>query len=306
MVRRLGLMAALLLAGAGPAWSQTAPVGEAQDPPATPLEDVTVDGRTLEERAAEFVAEVTQPVRRRGLARWARPACFGVVNFQGDAARAIADQLVARADELALPVGEADCEPNVFIIGTDDAPAVARAWVERDPDVFDPYFSGSTAGRGALETFISSDAAVRWWHISIPVHFDIFTQQAAPAVRLPGRDPPWFRVYAKSQHQSRIRDDLLKVLVLVDTGRMGPVTIPQLCDYLLMVAYARIDPEGDTAAYDTILNLFEDASVPGLTEWDRSYLAALYEADPTRRVGLGTTGDRLAEGIRQADPSPAE
>lgn len=306
MVLRWGWMAALLLLGAGPAWAQTSPAVEAQDPPATTLEDVIVDGRTLEQRAAAFVAEITQPVRRRGLARWSRPACFGVVNFRGDAARAIADGLLARADELGLPAGDRDCEPNVFIIGTDDAPSLARAWVDRSPQVFNPDFSGSTARRSVLENFISSDAAVRWWHISVPVHFDIFTQAAQPAVRLPGRDPPWFRVYARSQQQSRIRDDLLKVLVLVDTNRMGPVTLPQLCDYLLMVAYAQIDPEGDTTGYDTILNLFDDPSAHGLTEWDRSYLAALYEADPNRRVGLGTTGDRLAEGVRQATPPPAD
>jgi hypothetical protein len=229
-----------------------------------------------------------------------------VVNFEGDAARAIADQLVARADELGLPVGDPDCEPNVFIIGAVDAPAVSRAWADRHPGVFRPRVSGTVGRPGDLRNFVSSDAAVRWWHVSIPVHFDIFTGATQPAVRLPGRSTPRLRVYARSQHASRIRDDLLKVMVLVDVDKLEEVTIPQLCDYLLMVAYAQIDPDGDTASFETILNLFEDPTVAGLTDWDRSYLTALYEGDPTRRVGPGAHADRLAEAVRRDDPPPAE
>lgn len=305
MVRRLGLIAALLFAAAGPAWAQTPPA-EGQEPPASTLEDVIVSGETLQERAERFVDEVAQPVQRRGLARWDRPACFGVVNFDRDAGRAIADQLVARADELGLPAGELDCEPNVFVIGTVDAPGLARAWVDRNPDVFEPRYSGSAARPSDLRRFVSSEAAVRWWHLSIPMHFDIFTGQSQVAVALPGQPAPFLQVYAKSQHASRIRDDLLKVLVLVDVEKLGPVTINQLCDYLLLVAYAQIDPEGDTATFDTILNLFEDPSVPGLTEWDMAYLGAVYDADADRRLSAGGAAERLADEVRQADPAPAE
>lgn len=306
MVWRPGLIAALIFIGAGPAWTQTAPTAEEQAPPVSALEDIIVSGETVQQRAERFVDEVAQPVRRRGLARWDRPACFGVVNFNGDAARAIADQLVARADELGLPVGERDCEPNVFVIGTVDAPDVARAWVARSPGAFRPNVSGTAGRPSALRNFVSSEAAVRWWHISIPMHFDIFTGETRPAVRLPGEPPPRLAIYARSQHASRIRDDLLKVLVLVDVGRLGPVTINQLCDYLLMIAYAQIDPEGDTTTYETILNLFEDPAVPGLTDWDKAYLAALYEADPDRRVSASAAADGLAGVVARADSAAAE
>ena len=304
---RWGLLAAVSLVCAGPAWAQTPPADpEGQDPPASTLEDVVISRQTLEERADTFVDEIAEPVRQRGLARWARPACFGVVNFSGDAARRIADQLVVRADELGLPAGELDCEPNVFIIGTDDGPGVASAWVTRNPGAFRPNVSGTVGRPGDLRRFVSSDAAVRWWHISLPMHFDIFTGATQPAVRLPGGDPPRLQVYARSQHASRIRDDLVKVMVLVDVEKLGSVTIDQLCDYLLMVAYAQIDPEGDTATYETILNLFDDPSVPGLTVWDRSYLTSLYEYDPTRRAAVGAQGERLAGEIRRTDPQPGE
>lgn len=307
MARGLGLIVALALIGAGPAWPQTPPAeSDPQEAPATPLEDVIVSGETLQERADRFVDEVAQPVQGRGLARWDRPACFGVVNFEGDSARSIADQLAARADELGLPVGDPDCEPNVFVIGAVDAPGVASAWVARSPGAFEPRVGGTAGRPSALRHFVSSDAAVRWWPISIPMHFDIFTGRSQPAVRLPGESAPKLRVYAKSQHASRIRDDLVKVMVLVDVEKLGSVTLDQLCDYLLMIAYAQIDPEGDTSGYETILNLFEDATVPGLTQWDRSYLAALYEADPHRRVSGGDQGERLAGTLRRVDQPPSQ
>ncbi len=306
MVRPLGFVAALILIGAAPAWAQTPPpVGEGQEPPASTLEDVIVDAQTLEERAERFVDEVAQPVRQRGLARWAEPACFGVVNFQGDVARQIADQLVARADELGLSVGELECEPNVFIIGTVDAPAVAKAWVDRNPAVFVPRYSGGVARQSVLDNFTSSDAAVRWWHISLPVDYDIFTGETQPAVRIDDWIP-FINVYSKSQQTARVRDDLQKVMVLVDIDRLGPVTTEQLCDYLLMVAYAQVDPEGDTSTYETVLNLFEDPSLSGLTEWDVAYLTSLYEYDSTRRAGVGAQGERLADELRRDGPRPAE
>ena len=307
MGRRLGLLAALIVFGATSVRAQTPPADDpAQEPPASTLEDVVVDGRPLEERAREFVDEIAQPARHRGLARWDGPACFGVVNFRGDVARAIADRLVARADELGLPVGELNCEPNVFVVGTDDGPGVARAWVERTPEVFEQRYSGATAPPSALANFVSTDAAVRWWHISLPMHFDVFTGESEAAVRIPGHAPPTLRVYAKSQHASRIRDDLQKVLVLIDVERIGAVTIAQLCDYLLMVAYAQIDPEGETSTYETILNLFDDPSVPGLAEWDRAYLTSLYEYDPTRRASAGQQGERLADELRVDSPAASE
>ncbi len=306
MFWRLGLSVALALVAVGPAWSQATPANDVQEPPVTTLDEIVVAGKTLRERAERFVDEIAQPVQARGLARWDQPACFGVINFDPDVARSIADQLVTRAFELELPVGDVDCEPNVFVVGTDNAPEFAKAWVARNPRTFRPRASGTVGRPSALQYFVSSEDAVRWWPISIPMHFDIFTGASAVAVRLPGGPAPRLRVYARSQHASRIRDDLLKVLILVDVERIGSVNIAQLSDYLIMIAYAQIDPEGDTSAHSTILNLFDNFSVPGLTDWDKGYLKALYDADPDRRVGVGSTAERLARAISRSRSHPAE
>jgi hypothetical protein len=306
MIWRLGVIVALS-ACAAPAWSQTVrpadpdPRQATQSSEPTTLDDVVVSGAGVEERATRFVDQVAQPARGRGLARWAQPACVGVVNFDRDAARYIADQMVTKADSLGLPVGEPDCTPNVFVVGAVDASSVAQAWVSRSPLAFRPAFSGASARRSVLDNFVSTDAPVRWWHISVPMNFDIFTGQASPAVRMPGGEPPRIPVYSVSQKASRVRDDLMRVVILVDVEKLGAITTDQLCDYLLMVAYAQIDPTGETATYETILNLFQDPSTQGLTYWDRSYLAALYEADPERRVSGSDQAGHLADEVRRGD-----
>jgi hypothetical protein len=49
------------------------------------------------------------------------------------------------------------------------------------------------------------------------------------------------------------------------------------------VALAQIDPKADLADFDSILNLFiNPAAYSGLTDWDRSYLQALYRYDQER------------------------
>jgi hypothetical protein len=50
-----------------------------------------------------------------------------------------------------------------------------------------------------------------------------------------------------------------------------------------LVALAQIDPSANPASFDSILNVFNNpAAYSGLTDWDRSYLKALYSFDQER------------------------
>src|SRR5690242_18650002 len=69
------------------------------------LEVVVVEARRLEDLTRDFVAEVAAPARRRGLARWHRSVCVGVVNLRADAARYMADRVSQVALELGLEPG---------------------------------------------------------------------------------------------------------------------------------------------------------------------------------------------------------
>lgn len=301
----LAVVAALGLANA--ARAQTAPTetAESTTEPAARVDDIIVSGGRLEELTARFVEEATEPPRRRGLARWAGPVCIGVMNFRRDVGEYIADRLVQIGDEVGVPVDASACDPNIYVVGAADAPSLAREWVERHPRDFRPRARQTNGSRSSLDRFVSSDDAVRWWHVSMPMHFDILTGRASRAVALPGEPTPSIQVYAKSQLRSRIRDDLMRVVIIVDVDRLEDATLAQLGDYLAMVAFAQIDPEGDTMDYPTILNLFDgDRGVPGLTEWDRAFLTAMYDAVPDRRLNGVGQGRHLAVALREARELP--
>ena len=74
----------------------------------------------------------------------------------------------------------------------------------------------------------------------------------------------------------------LLMCALLSACAVGPdykrpdVAVPAA--YKELPGWTQADPDADTAAYDTVLNLFHDpAGVDGLTEWDESYLLALYK-----------------------------
>lgn len=267
-----GFAAALTLAS--PSLAQVPP----QDSPPAELETVLVDGRPLREAVERFVDDVVAPPVGRGPARWDLKVCVGALNLRRDAAQVVVDQVSRIALDLGLEPGEPGCRPNILVIASSDGEALARALVERSPHAFRPNYSGASRGASALARFQSSSAPVRWWHLSLPV-----TETGDIAVRLPGGSAPFVR-QDSSRLTTRLRNDLRRAYVIVELEDMEGVTFQQLGDYIGMVTMAQIDPEAETAAYDTILNLFDaPGSVSGLTEWDRSYLSALYDAELNRR-----------------------
>jgi hypothetical protein len=267
----------------------------AQEAPQTPaaqrsaqLDEVVVEGRQLEALVRNFVTDVSQPANNRGLARWNRPICVGAVNLRNDVGQYVIDRISDVARELEVEAGEPGCRPNVLIVAAVDGAGLATALVEDRPRNFDLRHNGTDAGTRAFRNFRTGDQPVRWWQISMPID----SETGGRAVRLPGDiDPasgqpsaPEIHVFAASRLRTQIRDDLVRSVIIVDVDRLGGASLVQLADYLALVALAQVDAEADTAPYPTILNLFADpASAPaGLTEWDRSYLTALYEHDQLR------------------------
>lgn len=251
-----------------------------QDPPPVALEDVVVEARRLEELTREFVDEVSAPARQRGLARWRSSVCVGVTGIQRDIAQALADHVSRVALDYGLRPGDPGCRANVLIVFAEDGRALADAMVERRRQIFRLGVGGLDRGNVALADFRESDRPVRWWHVSIPIN----AETGDIAIRMPGDTGPRFVRGEGRVNQGRlIRDELNKVIIVVDGGQVAGVGLPQLGDYLSMVALAQVDPHADTAGFATILNLFDDPDgSPGLTGWDRAYLQGLYGNWPWR------------------------
>jgi hypothetical protein len=298
MIASLAIGLALATAAPG----QDAPASQQVEPPAAvSLEDVVVTGHSLETLVRDFVAEVGQPAARRGLARWSRGVCVGAVNFRPETAQFLVDRVSDTARELEVPAGEPGCKPNVLVIGAVDGAALASALVADRPREFDLRHNGTDAGSRAFRAFRTEQRPVRWWQISFPIDSDTGRR----AVRLPGDISenggiavPIISVFSASRLTTQIRDDLVRVVVIVDVDQLRGASAVQLADYVAFISLAQVDPDADTSGYETILNLFEnvDGAPDGLTGWDRSYLQALYRQEP-RRINPNSQVDAVVADI---------
>lgn len=274
------------------ALQQAAPPVAAQVPAETPadLGEVVVEGRRLQDMTRDFVNEVAAPARRRGLARWRDGVCVGVVNLQAEAATYIIDRVSTVAQDLGLRAGGPGCHPSVIISFATDANAFTEDFVSRRPQLFRVGGSGMDRGGAAFRRFVTNDHPVRWWIVSAPTD----SETGDIATRIPGncRAPcsgpmdyaPIIYVDAASRLNTQIVDDAKRAFIIVDVDKLNGVSLEQLADYLALVSLAQIDPDADTSAYLSILNIFDDPlQTTGLTQWDQAYLQGLYDAERRRR-----------------------
>jgi hypothetical protein len=255
------------------------------------IDEVVVRGRRMSEvefdlRAyvRSFIDEVAALPDGRGFARWHRDVCVGVHNLQADAAQYLVDRISLLAVEVGLKPGKPGCSPDVMIIFTTNGDETAGFIVDSEPRLLRPGAgrAGMNLSSDALEEFARTNRAVRWWHVSMPVDARIGTH----AVRLPAdKDAPIVNMGGGggSRVYSASRDDMLYAVVVVDATKLRGTTWQQLGDYLAMVSLAQIDPQAHLSAFDSILNLFDNPrAYSGLTDWDRSYMQALYAFNQER------------------------
>jgi hypothetical protein len=185
------------------------------------------------------------------------------------------------------PSPDAKCDPNLFVIITDDADQVIADWKERDPGMFRWKTREGVSRSGGM-------GPVRTWHNAILTGSDGAAVNEASALTGAGS-------YANSQITtgSRLRinapswglngrieagcwEHIIAVGVLVDTRAAGKVTVAQLADYISVVSLSQIDLTADLGGIDSILQLFAQprpAVLPaGITEWDYAFLRGLYRS----------------------------
>lgn len=295
------VIAAVILALSGQkAIGQTPPSAPPQEQ-AAPLDDIVVTGSQIETMAREFVEGMAAPARGRGLARWEDEVCLGVVNFRSDAAHQLIDHISDVARDIGVGLGEPGCEPNVLIVGTSDGRALATELVGRHRQDFRYGYTRSNRGSRALQVFQTSEAPVRWWHISLLYN----TLNGRLAIRLPGQEPASVPQTGRCllrrggiERCNDVTDRLVRSVVIVDVEALPELSFRQLADYLAVLALAQVEPDTDYAGFDTVLKVMaEPQSVAGLTEWDRNYLRALYSGKP-QRVDRGEQAEGLASLMR--------
>ena len=267
----------LALGGLSVAAAQVA----AANPAATQVEDVTVTAQATRRATGVFASQIANGPPGRFRARWDRELCIGVINMDREHALFLIDRVSQAARPLGLRLGEPGCKADVRIYVTDQPDALAVSLTDTYPLSFRPARRSVTLGDEALERFRTSDAPVRWWHVSAP--FMDGTHQLAMTLNSAEdpRQPMYVGVRNGSRLRGNTRDDLIGVTVVLDLNQIGAVDFRALSDYVAMVALAPVDPTADAKGLNTVMNLFAQPEVTGLTSLDRDYLAALYSASRT-------------------------
>lgn len=260
-----------------------APAAYAQSADNAAQNTIIVTGRTPE-ATRSYVEQLTiAPGTAEQLARWDRTICTSVAGLPARQGQFLADRIAQRAFAVGLQPGEPGCTANVAIFVTADANAMAQSMSERDPVLFAsrPETNINTLGPVAFNDFLNTDRPVRWWHVSERRSAEGFSLSGdasmggmsnAPAVRSSG-----------SRLSNNTRQDFSRVIIIVDSRRVGGAQLSAIADYIAMVALADINPSADASSFPTILGLFSQQPAGGaaptaMTDWDIAYLDGLYHS----------------------------
>ena len=236
-------------------------------------DSVVVQGQRLDEAVRDFVAEVGEAPDGENMARWDRRVCVGVFNMAPEYAQKLIDRVSIIASAVGLEPGEPGCRTNVLVMADSDGDALAKRLVGDHIRKLKPVSAdgASTLDQEALKRFQTSHAPVRWWHVGMTVLSDT----GEPVMR-----GSTVRVRGSSRMRKNVRQELSRVLIILDTSRIGSVSFASLGDYVAMATLAQLDADADTSDFPTVLNLFANKSgdrTLRLTQWDLDYLRALYE-----------------------------
>ncbi len=315
LVKVFAAVGALQAAMLAPAFAQATPTDEevVVQPPAA----------SDQEQVRTYVQALTSPTRTRSpMPRWYGPLCVGVVGMQAAQAQVFNDRIGEVAEAVRLQVEGPGCRPNVLIHFTRDASTLARSIADQTNLVSANNSTGNSAGGEALQDFVQTQDAVRWWHVSRTatdgVAFGRSSQANGEQERTRTQEYEGQRMGGDGEFQlseaqqaalqrqeqaseqvssgtrvrevSRVRGGVMEmmdyVIIVIDANQTNRTTVGALADYIAMVTLAQINPEAETAAAPTILNLFAEGTSQHpteLTSWDLAYLRGLYESSDTPR-----------------------
>lgn len=279
MIRTIALATVLVLTAA--------PVLAQQ--PSESDDRVTIEGRRAEEAVRAFVAEVGAAPKGVNLARWDRKVCVGVMNLKTEYAQKLADDVSLAAVKIGLEPGEPGCKANVLILADSEADALASRLVKDSlRQLVPPDNRDGSLGRSPLRKFETSDAPVRWWHVSQTVLTD---------TGLAYKDGDQVTVRNMGRLKKNVRENMVHVLIILDTKKIGTVSFASLADYVSVVALAQIDADANMHEFPSVLNLFSNKTgdrTARMTQWDLDYLTSLYAVD-----GDASSATREARRIEQ-------
>lgn len=246
----------------------------AQEPSTTvdEVEIIATDPKS-EKAISGFVSTTSVKSGTGQMGRWDKEVCLSVTGLKPEYADFIAERISTEARQVGLVIGAPGCKPDLIVIATDNAEQLLALSVKANQRAFLDDQWTIQEGRGKLNELIASDSPVRWWFVAKRVLSDGSAYEQGALVQ----SMDWGKTGAS------VRADFDHVFVILDVSRIRTVRFAALADYIAMVSLAQTSPEAEFAGVPTILRLFADREAGlepavGMTDWDRAFLKALYEA----------------------------
>ncbi|WP_446654193.1 hypothetical protein [Blastomonas sp.] len=281
----------LLLAATASLGSGLAP---AQAQQASSGEEIEVIGRRQTEEQArkeanDFVRRTVSTGSDDPLARWVTPICPAVLGIQPEYAAIVERKIRALAKVAEIDTAPAPCKTNVVVSFTTNAPAVVQRIARKSPRRLAEV---QIPDRPAL---LNGNAPVRWWYTTQETSVDGISAVASDGLAANGGTAegggssignglPTVQAYSSSIVRTQIVRALRSATIVIDVNRAQGVPLDAVAAYAAMVAFAEMKPV-QTPPPNSILGLFApDAQVASATDWDISFLKALYSI-PAARAG---------------------
>ena len=267
---RAALLATLLL-GTTPALAQTADEVTSSD-------GVVITGEleTMERRTRTYVDGAAGRRRSGQLPRWNGPLCLAIGGLTHEQEQFIGGTVRTVGNTVGIPVALGnDCDRMAVLIFTETSERLLGRMRETNSRMLSAW------NRHRQRLLAESPDPVRWLAFAElgQAQGGITNRDAQGFSGQAGQGP---RSFAKS-HASRLSSstvaDQKTLFVLVDATRLNGVSNRALANYLAMVVLGGPDPARPPPA-PSILQLFDEGAerTDVLTEWDRTYLVALYSS----------------------------
>jgi hypothetical protein len=269
------------------------------------LSEVTIAARqeALKQRLNTFVSSITRTnagAPTDPLAVWDSPLCFAIAGLPRAQGEYVLDRLSKAAEAAgAALASDQKCRPRFIVVFTGQAEALLRSWYHHSQAEFGCPFPWP------VDDFIRMQRPVRVWYnleLRAPLAGLPSTVDPAEFVRvLPGACGHTKVPGGTGSHITfRTVPDFMSVLVVVDLHRTEGFQLSQVADYIAMSGLTKINYDASVADAPTILNLFATSgnAVPqGLTDWDRSFLEAIYHTFQYVRGQRVAVVDRMLSAI---------
>lgn len=262
MFASLKVVAAFLVAGAIAA-------AHAATPP--PSADVVVQGER--EKAAEQVKGLVGSISASThgqLARVTDGVCPRVIGIVEPYDQTIAKRISTDAHELGVPTQDkADCHPNMLVIFSDNAAALAQELEKADVGL-----TNRRNDAGQVDANKQAGRVYFWSRVRTLTADGIDGTDAAHSASMGA-----YAVTVKTASiiSKPVMQSTSWSVLLIQTDAAQGKTLSQLGDYAAMRMLTRSKPPKRESSERTILSLFDESDAPkGLTQFDKVYVQALY------------------------------